>query len=121
MRVPISFALTYPNRETTTAPTLDLAAGLTLDFGAPDLETFPLLALARAAGMRGGTAPCAFNAANEAAVGAFLEGRLGFLEIADAVADVLEMASWPVATDYDDLVSADTEARHRVAERVTVA
>ena len=72
MRVPISFALTYPERAATPVPPLDLA-GLTLEFEAPDLETFPLLALAREAGERGGTLPCAFNAANEVAVAAFLE------------------------------------------------
>ena len=67
MRVPISFALTYPERAATPVPPLDLSA-LTLEFEAPDLETFPLLALAREAGERGGTYPCAYNAANEVAV-----------------------------------------------------
>src|SRR5438128_7234520 len=60
MRVPISFALTYPERAETPVPVLDLAGGLTLEFEAPDLETFPLLALARRAGEMGGTYPCAF-------------------------------------------------------------
>src|SRR5213076_2391142 len=83
MRVPISYALTYPERAATPAPPLDLAAGLRLEFEAPDLETFPLLALARRAGELGGTYPCAFNAANEVAVHAFLERRLPFLGIAD--------------------------------------
>src|SRR5204862_2569754 len=62
MRVPISYALTYPERATTPIPPLDLASGLTLEFSAPDTETFPLLALAREAGERGGTYPCAYNA-----------------------------------------------------------
>src|SRR5436190_5691077 len=61
MRVPISFALTYPQRAATPLPRLDLAAGLTLEFHAPDLETFPLLAHARRAGEEGGTCPCVFN------------------------------------------------------------
>src|SRR5215203_836890 len=65
MRVPISYALTYPARAATPIPALDLAGGMTLEFGAPDLETFPLLRLARQAGEDGGTYPCAFNAANE--------------------------------------------------------
>src|SRR5262245_56671198 len=81
MRVPISFALTFPDRAATALPRLDLASGLALDFHAPDLEAFPLLALARDAGERGGTFPCAFNAANEVAVQAFLDGRIGFLDI----------------------------------------
>src|SRR5213082_3183304 len=68
MRVPISYALTYPERAATSIPPLDLAAGLTLEFEPPDLETFPLLSLAREAGERGGTYPCVFNAANELAV-----------------------------------------------------
>ena len=89
MRVPISYALTYPERAATPVPPLDLASGLTLEFHAPDLETFPLLALAREAGERGGTYPCAYNAANEVAVAAFLEGRLPFLGIADAVEETL--------------------------------
>src|SRR5262249_43456049 len=74
MRVPISFALTYPERRATAVPGLDFSDGFTLSFEAPDLERFPLLRLAREAGERGGTYPCAFNAANEVAVAAFLEG-----------------------------------------------
>src|SRR5207247_8446009 len=89
MRVPISFALTYPDRAPTPIPPLDLAVGLTLEFRAPDVDAFPLLRLARDAGVRGGTFPCAFNAANEVAVGAFLEGRTGFLDIAATVEPVL--------------------------------
>src|SRR5690348_13366851 len=82
MRVPISYALTYPERAATPLPPLDLAT-LTLVFESPDTETFPLLALAREAGEAGGTYPCVFNAANEAAVAAFLAGRLPFLAIAE--------------------------------------
>src|SRR6478672_5072369 len=62
MRVPISFALTYPERSATPIPPLDLASGVTLEFHAPDLDTFPMLSLARTAGERGGTYPCAYNA-----------------------------------------------------------
>src|SRR6266566_1260163 len=91
MRVPISYALTYPERAATPLAPLDLTA-LTLEFEAPDLTTFPLLALAREAGEKGGTYPCVFNAANEAAVAAFLTGRLPFLGIADVVADALAAA-----------------------------
>ena len=111
MRVPISFALTYPERAATPVPALDLAAGLTLEFAAPDLETFPLLSLARSAGERGGTYPCAFNAANEVAVAAFLDGRLPFLGIADAVGDVLAAVDGAPARDLADLVEADAQAR----------
>ena len=111
MRVPISFALTYPDRAATPVPALDLAAGVTLEFHAPDLETFPLLALARQAGEEGGTAPCVFNAANEVAVAAFLEGKLPFLGIAEVVADALAATDTATARDLDDVVAADAEAR----------
>jgi 1-deoxy-D-xylulose-5-phosphate reductoisomerase len=117
MRVPISYALTYPERAATPIPPLDLGAGVTLEFHAPDLETFPLLALAREAGERGGTHPCAFNAANEVAVAAFLERRLPFLAIADVVAEALaEFDGDTTARDLDDVLEADAQTR-RLAER----
>ena len=115
MRVPISYALTYPERAATPVEPLDLAAGLTLEFEAPDLETFPLLALAREAGERGGTYPCAYNAANEVAVAAFLDGRLPFLGIADVVERALGSVAGTPARDLRELVEADAEAR-RAAE-----
>ena len=121
MRVPISFALTYPERRATPVPTLDLAAGLTLEFQAPDLETFPLLALARSAGEQGGTYPCVFNAANEVAVAAFLDGRLPFLGIAEVVADALASADGAEARDLDDLVAADAAARRHADGALKVA
>jgi 1-deoxy-D-xylulose-5-phosphate reductoisomerase len=111
MRVPISYALTYPDRAATPVAPLDLASGLTLEFHAPDLETFPMLTLARDAGERGGTYPCAYNAANEVAVAAFLEGRLPFLDIAEAVDDTLSAVDGAPARDLDELVEADREAR----------
>jgi 1-deoxy-D-xylulose-5-phosphate reductoisomerase len=111
MRVPISYALTYPARAATPLAELDLAAGLVLEFAAPDLETFPLLALARAAGEAGGTLPCVFNAANEVAVAAFLDGRLPFLAISDVVEETLGAADGSPARDLDDLLEADAEAR----------
>ncbi len=116
MRVPISFALTYPERSTTLVPPLDFSQGLVLEFEPPDLETFPLLALARRAGEDGGTYPCAFNAANEVAVPAFLEGRLPFLEIAATVAETLAEIDGAVARDLDELMEADATAR-RLAEK----
>src|SRR5437588_1930459 len=116
MRVPISFALTYPERGATSLPPLDLASGLTLEFAEPDLETFRLLPLAREAGERGGTHPCVFNAANEVAVAAFLAGRLSFLGIADVVEAALDAADEAAARDLHELVEADIQAR-RIAER----
>jgi 1-deoxy-D-xylulose-5-phosphate reductoisomerase len=120
MRVPISFALTYPERAATPVPTLDLASGLTLEFHAPDADTFPMLTLAREAGERGGTFPCAFNAANEVAVEAFLGGRIGFLEIAETVERTLDTVSGAPAVELAELVEADAEAR-RVAQGALAA
>ncbi len=114
MTVPISFALTYPERAPAPVPVLDLAAGLTLEFSAPDLETFPALALARRAGEAGGTYPCAFNAANEVAVDAFLHSGLPFLAIAETIAVTLEAVDGVPARELDDLLEADAGAR-RVA------
>ena len=116
MRVPISFALTYPERAATPIPVLDLASGLTLEFHAPDADTFPLLALARDAGERGGTYPCAYNAANEVAVAAFLDGRLPFLGISEVVEETLAAVDGAHARDLDGLVEADAAAR-ALAER----
>ena len=121
MRVPISFALTYPERKVTPLPGLDLAAGMTLEFAAPDLATFPLLALARQAGEGGGTYPCAFNAANEVAVAAFLAGRLPFLGIAETVEEALAAVDGSPARDLADLVAADGEARAAAELRLAVA
>jgi 1-deoxy-D-xylulose-5-phosphate reductoisomerase len=120
MRVPISYALTYPERAATPSPPLDLTS-LTLEFEAPDLETFPMLALAREAGEKGGTYPCVYNAANEVAVAAFLAGRLPFLGIAEVVADALERADGAPAQDLSDLLEADRAARELADERLPVA
>jgi 1-deoxy-D-xylulose-5-phosphate reductoisomerase len=111
MRVPISYALTYPERAPTPVPPLELR---TLEFSAPDLDTFPMLALAREAGERGGTYPCAYNAANEVAVQAFLEQRIGFLDIAGLVAEALARVDGSEARDLDELVEADRRARELV-------
>jgi 1-deoxy-D-xylulose-5-phosphate reductoisomerase len=113
MRVPISFALTYPERAATPVQRLELA-GTTLEFEEPDVETFPLLRLAREAGERGGTFPCVFNAANEA----FLDSRLPFLGIADAVDEALSVSEGAPARDLADLVEADASAR-KVAAAVS--
>ncbi len=116
MRVAISYALTYPDRAAVELTPLDLTSGLTLDFEPVDNDAFPLLGLARKAGELGGTYPCAFNAANEIAVAAFLEGRLPFLGIAEVVEETLEQSTGAPAHDLDELIEADAEAR-RIAER----
>ena len=117
MRVPISYALTYPGRAETPVEPLDLSGGLVLEFHPPNFATFPLLALARRAGEGGGTLPCAFNAANEVAVAAFLAGTLPFLGIAEVVEETLGAFDGAPARDLDGLVAADAAAR-RVAEQI---
>jgi 1-deoxy-D-xylulose-5-phosphate reductoisomerase len=116
MRVPISFALTYPERSATPVEPLDFSQGLVLEFEPPVLETLPLLALARGAGENRGTYPCAFNAANEVAVAAFLAGRVPFLGIAATVEETLAEIDGAAARDLDELMEADATAR-RLAER----
>jgi len=119
MRVPISYALTYPERVATPLPPLDLTA-LTLEFSTPDTETFPMLALAREAGERGGGAPCVFNAANEVAVAAFLAGRLAFLGIPEVVGETLAVVGAAEVGDLDELLELDRAARS-VAEGALAA
>ena len=120
MRVPISYALTYPNRAAVDLPQLDFASGLVLEFEPVDEESFPMLGLARLAGERGGSYPCAFNAANEVAVAAFLDGRLPFLGIPEVAERTLDTADGSPATDVESLREADREAR-RLAEQALVA
>jgi 1-deoxy-D-xylulose-5-phosphate reductoisomerase len=121
MRVPISYALTYPEREPTPVPPLDLSSGVTLEFHAPDFDAFPLPALARWAGERGGTYPCAFNAANEVAVAAFLDGRLSFLNITSVVEEALHEADGTEPRDLDDVIAADAAARRHAEAALKVA
>jgi 1-deoxy-D-xylulose-5-phosphate reductoisomerase len=118
MRVPISYALNYPERAEVDVPRLDLAAAGSLTFEEPDLETFACLRLALEAGAAGGTAPCVLNAADEVAVAAFLAERIPFTGIPAVIERVLEeMPARPVS-HFDDLFAADAEARERSEEQV---
>jgi 1-deoxy-D-xylulose-5-phosphate reductoisomerase len=118
MRVPISYALTYPERAATPIAPLDLGSGLILEFSAPDEDAFPCLALARAAGEAGRTVPCVLNAANEIAVASFLDGRLPFLGIPEVVERTLNAVDAVTASHVDDLLAVDAEAR-RIASALT--
>jgi 1-deoxy-D-xylulose-5-phosphate reductoisomerase len=120
MRVPISYALAYPERPATPVPPLELA-GLSLEFRTPDVETFPMLRLARECGERGGTYPCAFNAANEVAAAAFLDGQLPFLGIAELVERVLAVVDGTPVGDLEDLIEADAGARRAAEETLELA
>ncbi len=111
MRIPIAYAMGWPERIATPAARLDLAAIANLSFEKPDLERFPCLALAWAAMRAGGSAPCILNAANEIAVAAFIAGQAGFLDIDAIVAETLKMvASGPVAT-LEEVMAIDAAAR----------
>ncbi len=115
MRTPIAYALAWPKRIPTPAKRLDLAAIGALTFEAPDPVRFPALRLARAALGAGGTAPAVLNAANEVAVGAFLDGRIGFLDIAATVERTLDaMPAEPLAS-LEHLREIDGRARQQAA------
>jgi len=115
MRTPIAYALAWPERMTSPAAKLDLAKIGTLTFEAPDPVRFPALRLAREALAAGGAAPTILNAANEAAVAAFLAGRIGFLEIAHTVSGTLERLPGRAVSSLAEVEDVDREAR-RVAE-----
>jgi 1-deoxy-D-xylulose-5-phosphate reductoisomerase len=117
MRVPIAFALHYPERVHVASRKLDLAAGVTLDFAAPDEATFPAIGLAREAGAKGDRCTCALNAANEVAVRAFLDGRLDFLGISKIVGEVTAGSRGGSFGTYEEVAAVDAEAR-LTAERV---
>jgi 1-deoxy-D-xylulose-5-phosphate reductoisomerase len=111
MRVPISFALHHPDRAAVPVPALDLVEVGSLTFEAVDEDAFPCLRLAREAARAGGTAPCTLNAANEVAVHAFLEGRLGFPGIAETIEAVLDREGARQVHSWDSLYEADRDAR----------
>jgi 1-deoxy-D-xylulose-5-phosphate reductoisomerase len=111
MRVPISYALHYPERADVPVQTLDLAAVGRLTFEPPDPDTFRCLALARDAAIAGGTAPCVLNAANEVAVHAFLSESLRFLDIARVIEGTLDAVEAMPVSSFDDLYDADAQAR----------
>ena len=113
MKLPIQYALSWPDRWPVAFDQLDLVKAGPLTFYEPDTKVFRALALAIAAGKQGGTLPCTFNAANEVAVASFLKGRLSFLGIADLIEKVLD-ATVPAKVDgYETIVEADRLARQK--------
>ncbi len=114
MRVPIAYALAWPERMPTPAQRLDLSAIAKLEFEPPDLQRFPALRLAREALERGGAAPIVLNAANEAAVTRFLAAQLGFSDIAQVVEDVLERSDSDPPASIEEVIEIDLDARARV-------
>jgi 1-deoxy-D-xylulose-5-phosphate reductoisomerase len=116
MRVPIAYALNWPSRASTTVERLDLASVGRLDFEPPDPGTFRCLELARQAGTAGGISPCVLNASDEVAVGAFLEGRIAFSDIAALIERVLDDIGEGPARDFRELFAVDEAARERTEE-----
>lgn len=111
MRLPIQYALSFPERLTGDFPRADLVALKDLTFEQPDLARFPNLGLAYEAVRRGGNIPCVLNAANEVANLAFREGRCGFLQMSDIIASTMAKAAYIAKPTYDDYVKTDKEAR----------
>ena len=118
MRLPIQFALAYPNRLKSDFPRFDFSNYPALTFEKPDTETFRNLALAFEALERAGNMPCVLNAANEVAVAEFLKDRIGFLEMSDIVEKCLEKMHYIKSPGYDDYVNTDKETRIRAFEMV---
>jgi 1-deoxy-D-xylulose-5-phosphate reductoisomerase len=118
MRIPIAYALAWPERMPTPAERLDLAAIAKLEFEVPDLERFPALRLAREALETGGAAPIVLNAANEVVVASFLAGAIRFTDIADAVERALDEGDDPAPTSIDDVLEIDRGTRARVEAAV---
>lgn len=115
MRLPIQYALSYPDRWPSTFGRIDFRNQQPLTFEAPDLEKFRCLALAYEALGKGGNMPAIMNAANEVAVDAFLKGRIGFLDIAETIGKTMQQMPFISQPTYDDYVATDREAR-RFAE-----
>jgi 1-deoxy-D-xylulose-5-phosphate reductoisomerase len=111
MRLPIGYALSYPSRFGVSFGTLDWRSLTSLDFAEPDTTTFRCLSLAYAAGRAGGSAPATLNAANEVAVEAFFNGRIGWLDIAAVVEETLDARSVVQLGTVEDVLNADADAR----------
>jgi 1-deoxy-D-xylulose-5-phosphate reductoisomerase len=119
MRIPIGYALSFPQRTPLDVPRFSFAQNLALTFQQPDTKKFRCLALAYEALRLGGNAPCALNAANEAAVAAFLQEKIGFLDIANVVEKCLQKNSFIVAPTLEDYLATDERVR-KIAEELVV-
>lgn len=118
MRMPIQYALTYPQRWQSDVPRLDLFKTQQLTFEEPDLQRFPNLRLAYEAIAQGGNMPCVLNAANEVVNLAFREGRCGFLQMSDVIASTMQRTTFIAEPTYEDYVQTDCEARKIAKELI---
>ena len=115
MKLPIAYAFSYPKRLHSMAPRLDFQQYATLSFEEPDMERFRNLAFAFEAVRKGGNMPCILNAANEVVVAAFLQDRIGFLQMSDVIEQTMAKATWVTKPTYEDYVATDAEARRIAA------
>lgn len=120
MRMPIQYALTYPERSSAPVPRLDWREARVWEFHSPDFDKFPLLKLAYSALEAGGSATCTLNAADEVAVEAFLDGRIGFPAIADVVEETLSKLPVRHPTTIEDILEIDRESRSVCRELVAL-
>ena len=118
MRVPIQFAMSYPDRLKSNFPRFNFVDYPSLTFEQPDTQTFRNLSLAYEAMDKGGNMPCVLNASNEIAVQAFLEERIGFLDISDVIERSLEKVSYIRVPDLQDFIETDKETRVRALEEI---
>ena len=114
MRLCIQYALTYPNRAPSLATPLDFKTIKALSFDVPDEETFSLLALAKRAAAKGGSMPAVMNGANEAAVALFLDGKIKYTDIFEAVTEVTESAPFTLSPSLEQIEEADVFAREQI-------
>ena len=116
MRVPIQFALGYPERLKSDFPRFNFLDYPNLTFERPDTKTFRNLELAFEAMRRGGTAPCILNAANEVVVDKFLKEEIGFLEMSDVLEEILDKSAFVQHPELDDYMATDAEVRIKTEE-----
>ncbi|MCC8094089.1 MAG: 1-deoxy-D-xylulose-5-phosphate reductoisomerase, partial [Tannerellaceae bacterium] len=117
MKLPISYAFSYPRRLKSNAPRLDFRKYSSLTFEEPDIQRFRNLAYAFEAIRQGGNMPCILNAANEVVVAAFLQDRIGFLQMSDVIEATMQKATFLTTPTYEDYVTTDKEARE-IAEKL---
>ncbi len=120
MRLPIQYALAYPERLHSSFERLDFAKYQSLTFEAPDMEKFRNLAFAYEAIRKGGNMPCILNAANEIVVAAFLQEKIGFLQMSDVIEQTMHEVSFVVSPEYEDYVQTDAEARAKASEKLRI-
>jgi 1-deoxy-D-xylulose-5-phosphate reductoisomerase len=121
MKIPIAYALTYPERISNDLPSLDLVKTGNLEFRNPDIKKFPCLGLAYAAGICGGTAPVVLNAADEIAVAAFMEKKIRFIDLSKIIETVLDLHNSINTPSLEDILQADLWARRetsKIIERI---